>query len=368
MAGRETSGFGAADPALFRDRPWVVVPGRADADAVARVEALAKACGANPFTLDARAHDAHVAAISHLPLVVSAALVEAVAGDGRAAARRLGVGRGARGRRLGLDDAARARRRDDGRGDRRHERPGDRGPAARRPRRARRVDRDCSRPTAAPTSRCSTSGSRPPGRGSCAGRRVSGRTDEQVLVVPRGVDRPGRRLARASDATASTGAGRRRGADGFFLRRGDAEEDPTHKQVIPYLVLRDGERWFLMRRTQAGGDARLHDLWSIGVGGHLNPGDGDVAGGLRREWAEEVVAGFEPDVRAGRAAQRRHDAGRRRARRASCSSRTPPAGRSRSARPTSSTGSFATTDEVAAVRDAMETWSRLVFDALRRRR
>ena len=65
------------------------------------------------------------------------------------------------------------------------------------------------------------------------------------------------------------------------MRRGDAEEDPAHKQVIPYLVLRDGERWFLMRRTRAGGDARLHDRWSIGVGGHLNPGDGDVIGRAR---------------------------------------------------------------------------------------
>jgi prephenate dehydrogenase len=82
MAGRETTGFGAADPALFRERPWVVVPGRADTDAVARVESLAKACGANPFTLDARAHDAYVAAISHMPLIVSAAIVEAVAGTG----------------------------------------------------------------------------------------------------------------------------------------------------------------------------------------------------------------------------------------------------------------------------------------------
>ena len=79
------------------------------------------------------------------------------------------------------------------------------------------------------------------------------------------------------------------------MRRGDAEEDPTYKQVIPYLVLRDGERWFLMRRTRAGGDARLHDLWSIGVGGHLNPGDGDLEGGLRREWAEELVADFVPE-------------------------------------------------------------------------
>ena len=50
-----------------------------------------------------------------------------------------------------------------------------------------------------------------------------------------------------------------------------------------------------MRRTQAGGDARLHDRWSIGVGGHLNPGDGDLAGGLRREWREELDADFEPE-------------------------------------------------------------------------
>ena len=49
-----------------------------------------------------------------------------------------------------------------------------------------------------------------------------------------------------------------------------------------------------MRRTRAGGDARLHDRWSIGVGGHLNPGDADLFGGLRREWREELVADFEP--------------------------------------------------------------------------
>jgi predicted NUDIX family phosphoesterase len=73
------------------------------------------------------------------------------------------------------------------------------------------------------------------------------------------------------------------------------EVDRRWKQVIPYLVLRDGERYFLMRRTRAGGDARLHDRWSIGVGGHLNPGDGDLAGGLRREWREELRADFEPD-------------------------------------------------------------------------
>ena len=85
--------------------------------------------------------------------------------------------------------------------------------------------------------------------------------------------------------------------EGRFLPRADVEPDRSWKQVIPYLVLRDGSRYFLMRRTRAGGDARLHDLWSIGVGGHLNPGDGDLAGGLRREWREEIEADFEPEFR-----------------------------------------------------------------------
>ncbi|MEO8273484.1 MAG: NUDIX domain-containing protein [Chloroflexota bacterium] len=85
--------------------------------------------------------------------------------------------------------------------------------------------------------------------------------------------------------------------DGQFRPRAEVEIDRGWKQVIPYLVLRERDHYFLMRRTQAGGDARLHDRWSIGVGGHLNPGDRDLAGGLRREWREELVADFEPDFR-----------------------------------------------------------------------
>src|SRR5439155_26756046 len=82
---------------------------------------------------------------------------------------------------------------------------------------------------------------------------------------------------------------------GAFRPRAAMEVDPDWKQVIPYPVLRDGPRWFLMRRTRAGGDARLHDRYSIGVDGHVNPGDGGVWGGLRREWQEEIEAEFEPE-------------------------------------------------------------------------
>jgi len=81
MAGREIAGFGGARPDLFDGRPWVVVPAAtARPIDVRRVEWLAGACGARIVRLDAPGHDAATAAISHLPLVMSVALVEAVAG------------------------------------------------------------------------------------------------------------------------------------------------------------------------------------------------------------------------------------------------------------------------------------------------
>ena len=88
MAGRELSGFGAASADLFAGAPWIVVPGPSSpSDGVDRVAALALACGARPVTMDAAEHDAAVAAVSHLPLVVAAALVEAVAGGAGQPAR-----------------------------------------------------------------------------------------------------------------------------------------------------------------------------------------------------------------------------------------------------------------------------------------
>ena len=86
-------------------------------------------------------------------------------------------------------------------------------------------------------------------------------------------------------------------ARGTYRRRGDCEADASWKQVIPYLVVRDRGTLFLMKRTRAGSDARLHERWSIGVGGHVNPDDGGIAGGLAREWSEELVAGWDPEPR-----------------------------------------------------------------------
>jgi predicted NUDIX family phosphoesterase len=125
---------------------------------------------------------------------------------------------------------------------------------------------------------------------------------EQVLVLPRdrvpgGCDFLGLRPAEPADVDAL----RRAVADhGRYLDRPAAENDPSHKQLIPYVVVRDGGRVFLMERTDAGGDPRLHRKASIGVGGHLNPvddGADPLTDGLRREWAEELEADWEPEFR-----------------------------------------------------------------------
>ena len=82
LAGRESNGYGAATDDLFDDRPWVVIPGRhAERGDVAVVERVARAAGARTMQLTAAAHDDAVAAISHLPLVLSAALAEAMIED-----------------------------------------------------------------------------------------------------------------------------------------------------------------------------------------------------------------------------------------------------------------------------------------------
>ena len=193
-------------------------------------------------------------------------------------------------------------------------------------------------------------------------REATTHGDELVLVVPRTsvIAEPGWKGVRTYGIEPFL-----RAVDdaGLFAPRAAMEENPSFKQVIPYLVLRDGPRYFLMRRTRAGGDARLHDRWSIGVGGHLNPGDGDLLGGLRREWHEEVVADFVPEFRLvgllnddTTAVGRVHlgavylaDA----------------ASRPVEIRETDKlSGSFVAPPEVAAVADDLETWSRLVFDFL----
>ncbi len=76
MAGKETSGPESADGSLFDNRVYCIIPSpRAQKAAVSEVTALAKAIGAQPFYIGVDEHDSFVAAASHLPFLLSVALV-----------------------------------------------------------------------------------------------------------------------------------------------------------------------------------------------------------------------------------------------------------------------------------------------------
>ena len=184
---------------------------------------------------------------------------------------------------------------------------------------------------------------------------------ERVFVVPRAAipDQAGWYGLRTDGlddfVRALEGAGR-------YEPRDEMERDPAFKQVVPYLVLRDGPRYFLMERTAAELE-RLHGRSSIGVGGHLNPGDGGVLGGLRREWAEELVADFIPAFRL--VALLNDDTTEVGAVHIGAVYVADAGGRPVEIRETDKlTGSFVQPAAVAAVADRLETWSRLVFEFL----
>lgn len=76
MAGKETAGAKFADANLFRDKPYCIIPSpRARQQAVATVTNLAEAAGARPLFIGVEEHDSFVAAASHLPFLLSVALV-----------------------------------------------------------------------------------------------------------------------------------------------------------------------------------------------------------------------------------------------------------------------------------------------------
>lgn len=79
----------------------------------------------------------------------------------------------------------------------------------------------------------------------------------------------------------------------LFKPRAEVEDDPNFQQIIPYVVFRHGDRYFLTHRLRASSEKRLRKQYSLGIGGHINPGDlesGDpIADGLKREWEEEVA-------------------------------------------------------------------------------
>lgn len=87
-------------------------------------------------------------------------------------------------------------------------------------------------------------------------------------------------------------------AAGFkFINRPDAENDPSYKQIIPYVILQTTPLEKTAIYNRQGSEHRLHDLWSIGIGGHINPVDQEkphtsfkqiLMSGMERELTEEL--------------------------------------------------------------------------------
>lgn len=69
-----------------------------------------------------------------------------------------------------------------------------------------------------------------------------------------------------------------------FMPRGLAEDNPTYKQIIPYLVFRHNDLYFLMQRKGSSSEQRLASKYSLGIGGHLR--EEDMKGSTIIEWAQ----------------------------------------------------------------------------------
>src|SRR5947209_10693970 len=92
----------------------------------------------------------------------------------------------------------------------------------------------------------------------------------------------------------------------YFLPRTQAENDPTHKQIIPYALIAHGNTLLHYVRGKKAGEQRLVAKGSIGIGGHLNDTDESLFAwdeaayrtGVEREVNEEIRigSGFEDKI------------------------------------------------------------------------
>jgi prephenate dehydrogenase len=84
MAGKEVSGIAASDVNLFRGCTYCLIPGKNfNAESRKKMEDIVKEIGARPFYLEAQDHDTLVAGVSHLPHLLSVALVATMVNDPR---------------------------------------------------------------------------------------------------------------------------------------------------------------------------------------------------------------------------------------------------------------------------------------------
>jgi predicted NUDIX family phosphoesterase len=125
-----------------------------------------------------------------------------------------------------------------------------------------------------------------------------GQPEENVLVIKRSLfDELGSFHGLNFEPTKYLQALLSRG-NNFFLSRALAEDDPTHKQIIPYAIMVHDDKVLHYVRGKKAGEQRLVAKGSIGIGGHMNQEDESLfnfaideaayRAGVEREVNEEI--------------------------------------------------------------------------------
>ncbi|HPZ54473.1 MAG TPA: phosphoesterase [Bacillota bacterium] len=139
--------------------------------------------------------------------------------------------------------------------------------------------------------------------------------DEEVLVVPRSSVFP-KAAPQGFIAQDLQAYLDRMSADYRFEPRARVENDPSLKQLIPYVVFMYGESVYVVKRSSRQSEQRLVGKHSIGIGGHINKFDASnrdetsasdgacnasglfasiLTDGLHREINEEIYLGETPE-------------------------------------------------------------------------
>jgi predicted NUDIX family phosphoesterase len=159
----------------------------------------------------------------------------------------------------------------------------------------------------------------------------------------------------------------------FFLPRAQAEKDPTHKQVIPYVLLTHGGKVLHYIRGKKAGEQRLVAKGSIGIGGHMNESDESLfaldeaayRAGVEREVGEEIRIDTKfDDCIVALLNDDSNEVGQVHLGVVHVFKLTEPKVEKREAMITNI--AFLAKEELLARRDSLETWSQICLDALDR--
>jgi predicted NUDIX family phosphoesterase len=149
----------------------------------------------------------------------------------------------------------------------------------------------------------------------------------------------------------------------FFIDRQTAETSPQYKQIIPYVLIRHDDSYYLLQRTQKQTEARLHHKLSLGIGGHINPDTPNIFDGLQKELEEEVEVVGDYDLTfVGILNDDTTEVGR--VHLGAVYILDSATGEVTVRETEKMTGRWASVAELVASREAMESWSQIVFDAL----